>query len=277
MNVSDENQKRAHLTVVAEGNPEKARQDFEREYATDKLSWATRDLAANLIRILAGAGKSYELLSQVNGLVEAINAWIKVGGHATSADVAMERALRDAAESTLARLQERMYDPETRDRMPDEERDSLYDSGSFDIEGGKDDIVQGALRMMASRIIGQNTQERNAEHRIFQGIGRLKRGQAQSASYHSSPTFVAQRKRERERQRTEAANSEGKRTEAAKERERVAEEHDHKQVDAKKERGRLRERLEKPFEPTKKIGMYDALDEQQARAAKSTKDPEGGR
>jgi hypothetical protein len=43
--------------------------------------------------------------------------------------------------------------------MTDEERDRFYDSGSFDIEGAKDDIVQGALRTMASRIVGQNTQE----------------------------------------------------------------------------------------------------------------------
>jgi hypothetical protein len=77
---------------------------------------------------------------------------------------------------------------------------------------------------------------------------------------------MAQRTRERERERMEAANQQRKRIEAAKER---AEQ--HQQVVAKKRAGRA-ERLERWAEPTKKIGIYDALEEQRARAAKSMKD-----
>jgi hypothetical protein len=264
--VSNEEERHPHLTVVAGGNPDKARRDREREYATDALSWATRDFAANLMRILAGAGKSYELLAQVNKSVDAINAWTKLGGHAMSVNIAMEQAVREAAESPSDRIQDGMCNPAAKIRMTDEERDRFYDSGSFDIEGAKDDIVQGALRTMASRIVGQNTQERNAEHLIFEGIRRLRRGQEQSAKYYSLPTFMAQRTRERERERMEAANQQRKRIEAAKER---AEQ--HQQVVAKKRAGRA-ERLERWAEPTRKIGIYDALEEQRARAAKSMKD-----
>lgn len=153
-----------------------------------------------------------------------------------------------------------------KNQTTDEERYSFYDSGHFDIEGGKNGIIQGALRVMASRIVGQDRQEQNAESLMFKGIERLRQGREQSAKYYSSPKFMAQRKHERGRQRTEVADRQRERVETAKPSER------QQQVEMKT-RVRGTERSERRIESTKKIGIYDALEEQQARARKPKADP----
>src|SRR5580704_8691580 len=50
------------------------RRDFARAAAEDQLSWAIRELASNLMRILAGGGKSHELVPQINAFIEAYAA-----------------------------------------------------------------------------------------------------------------------------------------------------------------------------------------------------------
>jgi hypothetical protein len=72
--VSEEDKKYSNLSLVAEGDPEKMRRDFARAAAEDQLSWAIRELASNLMRILAGGAKSHELVPQINAFIEAYAA-----------------------------------------------------------------------------------------------------------------------------------------------------------------------------------------------------------
>lgn len=134
--------------------------------------------------------------------------------------------------------------------------------------------MQAALRVMASRIVGQTTQERTAEHAIFEGIRRIKEGQEQSAKYHSSPKYVAQLKLERERRRAEQL----KRMESTQERDRQqAAEREHARTErvAQREQQRIErmQQRERPAGkiapqaargPLRRIGMFDALDAQRA-------------
>ena len=269
MIVSDENNKTGHLTLVAEGNPEKARRDSKREFAQNKLSWAIRELASNLMRILAGGGKSYEIFSQVTALIEAVGDCQDAGVPPNG--FALEQALHEAAESHLKRLR---WDPDPVRRATQEQIDLWDDSGWTTIESGKDHIVQAALRVMASRIVGQATQERTAEHAIYDGIRLIEEGQEQSRKYHSSTEYAKKLRRERERRRAEQAERsaaiEAERRQRKEEREQARTSRAQARTPQRAERKpeRARERLaNKAARPRpKKIGIYDDLDEKERRA-----------
>ena len=64
------------LTVIDGGGPEKDERERQRarDRAKDDFSWAIREVAANMLRIIRGAGKPYELLPQMQ---RAINAAVK--------------------------------------------------------------------------------------------------------------------------------------------------------------------------------------------------------
>jgi hypothetical protein len=53
------------------------------EYAAIQLSQATRELAANILRVIAGAGKDYELPRQMVEVLKAYNELQLLSGSAT--------------------------------------------------------------------------------------------------------------------------------------------------------------------------------------------------
>jgi hypothetical protein len=265
MIVSDENSKTSHLTLVAEGNPEKAQRDFKREFAQNKLSWAIRELASNLMRILAGGGKSYEIFPQITALIEACTACGETGAPANG--FTLEQALQEAAESRLAELQS---DPDPARRLTQEQIDRMYDNGQWTMERGKEVIVQAALRMVASRIVGQGTQERTAENAIFDGIRMIEEGRQQSAKYYSSPQYAENLRRERARERKERerrlAVAEAAQRQREDERNAQAQARERQRAERKEQRTRERIAGKAGRPRPKKIGIYDDLDEKERRA-----------
>ena len=71
------------MEVVSENTPEAVaarRKQLEIEDAKDLVQWALRDLAANILRVTRGAGKSYELGQQAQYFVECLIAYRQVVG-----------------------------------------------------------------------------------------------------------------------------------------------------------------------------------------------------
>jgi hypothetical protein len=252
--VSDEQKKGGHLTLVAEGDPEqkrdaeKARQDSERKFAQDKLSWAIRELASNLMRILAGGGKSYEILAQIKALAEACTACDDAGVPVTG--FVLEQALRGATESRLAELQS---DPDPARRPTEEQMDRWAENGELATEHGREAIVRAALRVMASRIVGQGTQERTAEHALFDGIRWIEEGRKKSDKYYSSPKYAENLRRKRAAQRREQ---------------------EVRLTAAEANRAQARDRRQPDRKRSKKIGIYDDLDEMERRARQQKRSDE---
>jgi hypothetical protein len=52
---------------------EEGDREREREWAQGEFSYAIRDCAANMLRIVRGAGKGYEILRQMQTVIEALS------------------------------------------------------------------------------------------------------------------------------------------------------------------------------------------------------------
>jgi hypothetical protein len=235
--VNDEGKKSGHLSVVAEGDPEKARRDFERDRIRSRIEWSICELAANLLRVIAGAGKSYDLIEHMVAVIEACDEFNKTGGYrefGTSFSEIVERVLREGTDTWLQKMYDRGEELSEQDRA---NLDRWSEDGSVTRELGQTQMVQSALRMVAGRLVEQRVQVSQAESQFWDGFRAIERSREEKREYHARdgqrPTFSEILPR-------------GKRS--------------------CKEQGKAeasRPVVARP--PTKTIGIYDALEEQQAR------------
>jgi hypothetical protein len=66
----------ADLRIAAENSDA----GIKKRRALQDLSWPLRELAANLIRIVRGAGKSHELLDQMTRVMKAMQEYCEAVG-----------------------------------------------------------------------------------------------------------------------------------------------------------------------------------------------------
>jgi hypothetical protein len=102
-------------------------------YSREDVERGLRRLTANLMRIVRGAGKPYELMDELDALVTAINEYYQHSKQPLN----LASMLAMAPEEPIL---------------------------------GYDVIVSGALRTVAARILGERTQERLGENEIAAGI-----------------------------------------------------------------------------------------------------------
>lgn len=127
---------------------EQSEADLAKHRAVEDLSWPLRSLAANLIRVVRGAGRAYELPSQMVAVLEAIEAYREVVGHYPS-DYELSQPINV--------------------RYPENWR--LRDG----YDGALSTMVQGALQMAASELVRQDTQMTAGESEMLKGVQRLER------------------------------------------------------------------------------------------------------
>jgi hypothetical protein len=127
---------------------ENSKADLERERALANFSWALRDLAANLLRVIRGAGKSYELVRQMAACLEAIAEHHRVTGMGVSG-FEIEKVLR---EWEADRETYRGHEEEWMRRR------------------GEEQIMRGALQIVASRLVDQLTQASAGDREMYAGI-----------------------------------------------------------------------------------------------------------
>jgi hypothetical protein len=125
--------------------------------ATDRVSWALRNMTANLLRIVRGAGKSCEVGGQIEELVQALNGYHKVVGHGPP--------------------------PEDLSQMLSIDRDEEWCGRASPVEllrtEARDHIVRGALQITASRLVRQLTHEHKGEDELRDGILQLEEARAE--------------------------------------------------------------------------------------------------
>jgi hypothetical protein len=144
-----------------DGKEERER-ERERESARAHFSWAIRDTAANMLRIIRGAGKPYELLSQMKKSIDAAIKFQEHHNHWPTDVIATDLELEDEHRTCLDRAYAGTMDQATIDRW--------WRDGTFDRMLAEHTIYRGALQAIASELTGQNTQKRRGESEFHEGI-----------------------------------------------------------------------------------------------------------
>ncbi|ESZ50966.1 hypothetical protein ACYG9R_09145 [Mesorhizobium sp. RSR565B] len=145
MNGDDD--RKSHLRLAVENS----QRDIDRESAKREIGWPLRELAANIIRTVRGAGKSYEISEQCGAVVEAFRHYREMVGH-WPASWEIEQALSIRRDS--------------------------YSGGNdeaWEREHARETILRGALQVTASRLVGQNTQEQRGRSEMMDGVNDIVR------------------------------------------------------------------------------------------------------
>ena len=132
--------------------------EIKRKETLVNIKAALRELTANLIRIVRGAGKSYEIAEQINTCLAAFLAYQDACGSlppALELDKMLE--MRRKSQDILG--------------TPDEKaRQRWLSDGSFDLAAAEDQIRAGVLRTIAAELVGPRVQEANGEKEMHEGL-----------------------------------------------------------------------------------------------------------
>lgn len=133
----------------------------------------TRELVANLLRVMAGAGRPYSLAADVFRLAVALSDYEMafqarpVDDRSPSVERLVPEPLCGLLDADQHRARLARYETEGRFFNPEHLR----------WEGDKsyaiDSIQTGILRILASRLLGQLPQERSGEEYLFRGCREL--------------------------------------------------------------------------------------------------------
>lgn len=146
--------------------------DVRRKRAELDLEWPLKQLAANMLRIVRGAGKPYEVGQQCARVIDAYHKYRATVGEWPPSHVIGE----------ILSIRYRENRAKT-DR-------------AIEWEDAKQQMIAGGLQAAASQILGQLTQERAGESEMFDGLRVIERQReenraAASASKPKKPTKPA--------------------------------------------------------------------------------------
>lgn len=134
--------------------------------AKDRVAEALRELAANMLRVTRGAGRSYELKAQAEALTKAMQDHWDACGVWPSSDE-LDRALSIAQERDLEALSDREYE----------------------WASSQEKMVRGALQVAASTLLGQRTQRAAGQREMFDGLTGVERIRAENRRAGRAPAF----------------------------------------------------------------------------------------
>lgn len=146
-----DDEKKPHIRLAVEND----KKTVDKSLAKHEIEWPLRELAANIMRVSRGAGEPYSIIMQCIAVVKGAQSYSeKCGEWPDNMDV------KEALD---------FHDPQLRDytRTYDERRSSM------------EDIVEGALRLAAGRIVGQKLQEDHGEKDLLAAIRRLEEYRAE--------------------------------------------------------------------------------------------------
>jgi hypothetical protein len=131
-----------------------------------------RELTANLLRVIRGAGKPYLIARQVFDLTEAIALYQSSTGRPISTEV-------------LSAIPSLTPDPGFRTRYGDFEADW---------RNARQLVVQGALQLLASELLDQRTQAAAGDHEVTRGLYAFERLRAERRTATRAAKPAVQRK-----------------------------------------------------------------------------------
>ncbi|RWP32227.1 MAG: hypothetical protein EOR04_33105 [Mesorhizobium sp.] len=135
-----------HLRLAVEND----QKTIDQAWAKEAVGWPLRELAANIIRVVRGAGKSYEIAGQCVSVIKAFQQYRDTVGQWPSS-WEIDQALSISRE---------MHGQQT------------YDE-AWQREQARDTVIRGALQVSASRLVGQNTQEQRGRSEMMDGLREL--------------------------------------------------------------------------------------------------------
>jgi len=135
---------------------ERSEVETAKKRAEDQLKVSVRILAANLLRVIAGAAREHALYREIMECAVGVQACAKL-------DMAPGEISLGIAHHEVERFENASPD--------DLERWSR--DGTFEQEYARRKIVKGALRKVASDMAGHTTQSRAAERMIVEGAREL--------------------------------------------------------------------------------------------------------
>ncbi|RUM21510.1 hypothetical protein EFD56_03240 [Rhizobium phaseoli] len=149
-----EDQKPPHIRLAVEND----QRELDRRNAELDLHWPLKRLAANVIRIVRGAGRPEELGRQCADVVQAYRDYHEALGEWPSSYLIGD---------TLS-IRHREYRAKT-DR-------------AWEWEDAIHQMVAGGLQVAASQLLGQNTQQRAGESEMFDGLRVIEKQRSENAA-----------------------------------------------------------------------------------------------
>ena len=129
--------------------------------ACSKLNWAIKDLVANILRIIAGAGDVARLTDQIQPAVAAYEKLMVLTGNALAAENQIEQSLRT--------LDWRANNPKY-SRPSDEDLARRESDGSADVKRAEREVAIAACRLVAAQIAEQPDQESKSHFQFVTAI-----------------------------------------------------------------------------------------------------------
>jgi hypothetical protein len=146
---------------VIEGGGE--RRNPGQEFAEEKLVVALREVTANLLRIVRGAGKSYELIRHFSEVIRAVSGFKDAAGHWPSAMMLSSALKLDDEVSEI-------YERHRSGQISQESIDRWKRDGTFERMYAERVIHRGVLQIIASKLLEQKVQVSAGESEMHQGI-----------------------------------------------------------------------------------------------------------
>lgn len=160
--------------VIDGGGPskderEKAQEQHEqarkRERVEGDLSWAVRECAANMLRIIRGAGKPHDLLLQMKKVIDTSITFQEVQGYWPGEVIAGKLRLQDEMEEC--------FEQHRTGALSEASIDLWQEDGTFAQMSAEHTAFCGALQIIASRMIGQKVQESAGDSEFSRGLREL--------------------------------------------------------------------------------------------------------
>jgi hypothetical protein len=176
------------FTVIEGGGPE----GRDRILAEQELRDALQETAANLLRVIRGAGKPYELVKQFNNVVQIAIKFRDAFGHwPPSHTLAEMLAMHDEVHEMDRKQSEGQFNQADMNRW--------YEDGTMDRKYAEQAIKAGVLQIIASQFVGQTLQERAGETEMRDGINQVIAAKKKSREYwdakHPAPNKTNKKKR----------------------------------------------------------------------------------
>jgi hypothetical protein len=168
-----------------EREQEQKRLDEERrrEWSRAEFSWAIRDCAANMLRIVGGAGKPYELLKQMQEAIRAAVNFQETHGYWPQEVITDDLQIEDVLEKSRKRLAEGTLDQAYYDRW--------WQDGTFDRGLAERRMYRGSLRAIASELVRQNTQKIAGQREFHEGLSHYEQAREKRARWHREEARAA--------------------------------------------------------------------------------------
>jgi hypothetical protein len=181
------------------------RSNAERDIAEQEFANYLREAAANMLRVIRGAGRPGALIKQFHDVVVAAIDFREVAGHGPPAGTLVSiLAVEDEADEIFKKHASGLIKQESIDRWDED--------GTFDRMYAEGTIQRGALQIVASKLLDQVIQVRAGESEMHEGIRRVNAAQERHRKYVGANSLVKVVRKKRDRKPASLPSKPGQRT-----------------------------------------------------------------